>query len=107
MWTDFNGICDMQQVVVGMTASQLPSPSVDSQQEGMKRPEKVLLQAITSNTKSIFAKNKNDVTASGSAGGFELPPGANIILPVSMYEEFYVIAGAANQKLQITFLGGV
>lgn len=77
------------------------------QEDGMQMPDRVVLQALTSNSKSIFCKNANDVVIDGSTGGYELPPGGNIILPISVYKDFYVIAATAGQKLQLHFVGGM
>jgi hypothetical protein len=96
----FNQESDMQQMVVGTGAAALPFPSVDSE---MKNPEKIMLQALTTNTESIFV-GKSNVVVGGANGGHELPPGGNIILPVSNHRDYYAVAAAASQKLQVTYL---
>lgn len=101
---ELNGVGVQVQAVVGTTAVQL-SKQMLGQERG--RADKVVLQGITANRSSIFVKNESDVAADGHTGGFEIPPGGNIILPTAEYEKYYAIAGLANQKLQVTYLGGL
>ena len=96
----FNQESDMQQLIVGTGATVLPDPRVSS---GIKNMEKIQLQALTTNTESIFV-GKSDVVIGGANGGHELPPGGNIILPVSNHRDYYAVAAAAAQKLQVTYL---
>ncbi len=104
MYDNFNTIADMQQVTVTGPAAQLPTPNVA---EGIKTPERVILQALSTNTAPIFVKDASNVATDGSTGGHELPAGSNIILPLSggQYNLYYVIASAGSQKLQVTYLG--
>lgn len=101
---DLNGIINQKQMMVGTVAAAIEQPD---ETEGLKRPDKVLVQTLTSNSVSLFIKKGADVVSDGSTGGFELPPGCNIILPTSMYEEFYAIASVNGQRVQLTYLGGV
>lgn len=105
MFFDIAGFLTQISQVVGTSVAQLsvvaPVPVA------LKRPDRVHVQAMTSNMFSVILKNKNDVLADGSAGGYELPPGANIFIPITTYEDFYVIAGGANQRIQINFEGGI
>lgn len=96
----FHQESDMQQMTVGMSALPLPAPSEAS---GMKNPEKIMLQALTTNTESIFV-GKANVVVGGATGGHELPPGGNIILPVSNVSDYSAVAAANLQKLQVTYL---
>ena len=96
----FNQESDMQQLVVGTSALPLPDPSVES---GIKNMEKIMLQALTTNTESIFV-GKSNVVVGGANGGHELPPGGNIILPVSNHRDYFAVAAASSQKLQVTYL---
>jgi len=96
----FNQESDMQQLIAGLTAVPLPDPSVAS---GIKNMEKILLQALTTNTESIFV-GKSNVVIGGANGGHELPPGGNIILPVSNHRDYFAVSAAAAQKLQVTYL---
>lgn len=94
----------MIQETVTTTAAQLPEPSPDS---GVDFPERVILQALSNNTASIFLKNKDDVLGDGSAGGYEMPPASILELPIKDYTTFYAISSAGDQNLQIIFLGGL
>jgi hypothetical protein len=97
-------IADMQQMEVTDGASvQIPEPTVSS---GVKQPEKVVLQTLTTNDASVFCKNNSNVAIDGSTGGYELPPGSNIVLPITEYRTFYCIAATGTQKVQVTFLAG-
>lgn len=100
MWTDFNKIQDLQQLVVGTSAVALPAPDSAS---GVKRPERIFLQALSTNSVSIFI-GEADVTSSGSTGGYEMPAGSSMVFPSRIWENFKAIASAANQKLQVSYL---
>lgn len=101
MFRDFNLFGDMQQMTVTGAAAQLPTPDPAV----VHMPERVVVQALSANTRSIFIKNKSDVAIDGSTGGYELPPGSNIILPITAYQEFYLICNG-SQKAQVMFLAG-
>ena len=102
MWTDFNAIQDLQQMTVGTSVLSLPTPSAAS---GIKNPERIFLQALSTNSGIIFV-GEADVDSTGSTGGFELPAGASFILPLRAASAYQVIATAAGQKLQVSFLAG-
>ena len=97
-------IADMQQLSVGAGAPvQMPDPTVAS---GVRTPEKVVVQTLTTNTYPVFIKNNIDVAGDGSTGGYELPPGSNIVLPITSFKSFYLISTAGTQAVQIAFLAG-
>ena len=104
MYDNFNTIADMQQMTATGVAAQLPAPQVA---EGIKTPERVILQTLSTNTAPVFVKDAANVAADGSTGGHELPAGSNIILPLSggQYQLYYVISSAGSQKIQVTYLG--
>lgn len=98
-------IADMQQLTVtDGVAVQLPVAT-----DGVRTPESVLLQSLSTNTNPVFVKDKNDVAIDGSTGGHELPAGSNISLPLSggNYREYYLISSSGDQKIQVTYLAGV
>jgi hypothetical protein len=99
-----NRICDMQQMaVLAGSSTQLPDPRTDS---GVHTPERVVIQTLSTNLQPIFIKNNIDVAGDGSTGGYEMPPGCNLILPVSDYKDFYVISSSGTQSIQVTFIAG-
>ena len=102
MWRDYNQVGYMTQMTVTNVAAQLPVPPVGG---AMKQPERVIVQALFTNTAPIFIKNANDVATGGATGGHELPAGSNMILPL-VDEESYWVTGAGTQKLQVSFLAG-
>ena len=103
MSSDLNQIADMQQMICTNVAATLPIPQVS---EGIKTPERVILQALSTNTAPIFVKDKNDVDVGGTTGGHELPAGSNMILPLTggNYQLYWIIASAGTQSLQVTYL---
>ena len=105
MWRDFNVVGSMpdQLSVDNITAVQLPAPDVG---DGVKMPERVVVQTVSTNTAPIFIKNASDVAIDGSTGGYEMPPGANLILPLVDYTQFYLIASAGTQAVQVIYLAG-
>lgn len=102
MWTDFNSLQDLQQLTVGTSAVSLPTPSAAS---GIKNPERIMLQALSTNGAVIFV-GEADVLADGSTGGFEMPAGSSLILPLRVASAYKAISAAAGQKLQVSFLAG-
>lgn len=95
-------LMDQQQMSVSSTAAKLPTPRVAS---GIKNPDRVIVQALSTNTGPIMLKNASDVASNGSTGGTELPAGSNEMIPLKDYQQIYAISAAA-QKLQVTFLAG-
>ena len=93
----------MKRVVATVTATQLPLSTLGV---GNKNPAKVVVQAPTTNTDSIWIKNASDVAVDGSTGGHELPPGSNIILPISSYRDYYFISASGSQNMQLSYLAG-
>lgn len=89
-------------MIVGTSAASLPAPAVAS---GIKNPERIFLQAISTNGATIFI-GEADVLADGSTGGFEMPPGSSLILPLRMASVYKAISAAPSQKLQVSFLAG-
>lgn len=69
------------------------------------QPEFIFVQAPTTNTVSVVV-GESTILANLSAGGFEFPPGANFTLPVNVASELKCIAGAASQKLLVTYIWG-
>jgi hypothetical protein len=104
MWRDFNTVGEMiQQTVTGASGVKLTAPSAAL---NGKTPERVILQTPTTNNDSIFVKNASNVAANGSTGGYEMPPGATLILPLVDNTVWYVIVAAGSQKLQVNYLAG-
>lgn len=102
--TPLNSVCDMQQLSVTAGApTQIPEPRVDS---SVHQPERVVVQALSTNSAPIFMKNNIDVAGDGSTGGYELPAGSNIMLPVTDYRDFYLISSSGTQTVQIIFIAG-
>lgn len=100
MWRDYNQVGYQTQMSVTNVAAQLPAIPESS---AVKKPERVLIQALSTNTAPIFIKNANDVTSNGSTGGHELPANSNMELPLTDDRSYYAIA-AGTQKLQVTYL---
>lgn len=89
-------------MTVGTSAAQITQldPVTDLP---MKMPEQIFVQALSTNTASIFISLVG-VTAGGA--GFELPAGANLSLPSNIPSLWYAVSASAGQKLNITYLGG-
>ena len=66
-------------------------------------PENIFVQAHPSNTGNVII-GKSNVAADGSAGGYVLPAGANMNLPVFKNSYYYVIASTGTQKLQVIYM---
>jgi len=85
------------------TATVFPAPPISN---SVKQPDHVIVQTLSTNSQSCFLKNESDVDVLGSTGGYELPPGSNIIIPIADYASFYIISASGTQKLQLIYLGG-
>jgi len=104
MFLQFSKEGKMSRIQATTTASLLPASGLGT--DGSKNASKVILQAPTTNTASIWVKNEADVVFDGSTGGHELPPGSNIILPISDYARYWIIAASGTQNIQLTNLAG-
>lgn len=88
------------QMTVGGTQAALTSPA-----SPVANPENIFVQAHPSNTGNIVI-GKTGVAADGSAGGYVLSAGSNMNLGKQEASEYYAIATASDQKLQITYQRG-
>ena len=91
---------DPQRLTVGTTAVAFPTPN----QSRVKNPEKIQVQAASTNTVPILV-GLSDVLADYSNGGIELLPGASTTLSAAKDELLFAIASAAAQKLLVTYFG--
>lgn len=88
-----------QQTVGGTAAALTPLALTDS----VKTPEQIFVQAPSTNTGRITIGFVG-VTAGGA--GIELAAGANTVLPSHNVADWYVIASAAGQALNIIYSCG-
>lgn len=91
-----------KQQSVTTTAAQIPQLAATDAVKGT--PDNIFVQALSTNTGIITISNTASVTAGGA--GIELPAGANINLPTHNAGEWYAIASAGTQKLNVTYAGG-
>lgn len=91
-----------KQQTVGTSSAPLTPLSTPT--DPMKMPEQIFVQALSTNTASIFI---GDSTVAAGGAGLELPPGANLSLPSNIPSRWHVISASAAQKLNITYLGGI
>jgi hypothetical protein len=90
---------DPHCLAVGVTEVSFPAPTPAR----LSQPEAIFIQALISNTGNVVV-SITGVAADGSQGGFILPPGSNIILPVNREETLKAIATVAAQKLSVVYL---
>jgi hypothetical protein len=84
------------------TAVRLPDPI---KYGTVRQPQEIIVQSPTTNTVSIWVGGEN-VDATLTNGGWEIPIGADSRLPSSSDELMWAVASADNQKLIITYLAG-
>lgn len=90
-----------KQQTVPSTAAVITPPTLG---DAVVKPESIFLQALSTNTESIFVGFTSGVTAGGA--GIELPAGANINLPSLRYGSIYVISASGGQALNIVYSEG-
>lgn len=90
---------DPHCLTVGTSEVAFPAPTVAN----LVQPDAIFVQALPTNTGNIVV-SLTGVAADGSAGGYVIPPGANIFLPVNRDEILKAIATAAAQKLSVVYL---
>ena len=91
-----------KQQTVGGTAAALTAPVSGDSMFG-KQPQQIFVQAAAANTGKITIGLSSGVTAGGA--GIELTAGANTILPSHNPSDWYVIATASGQLLNIIYSG--
>lgn len=96
-------INDLKQLTVG--TSQVAFPSLTTGIGFTGRPERIFVQALSTNSGTIMI-GKTGVASDGSAGGWQLVAGANMNLPITDLSVLYAIGSGAGQKLQITYQSG-
>ena len=84
------------------TAVAFPSPI---KYGSVGQPEAITVQMPTSNTVSVWV-GKSNVDATLTNGGWEIPVGADSLLPTNTDEVLYAVASADNQKVIVTYLAG-
>jgi hypothetical protein len=89
-----------QQTANGTAAVLTPVALGDA----VKAPEQIFVQALSTNTGRITIGTSSGVTAGGA--GIELVAGANTVLPSHISTDWYVIASAAGQVLNIVYSSG-
>ncbi|NDC25666.1 MAG: hypothetical protein EBZ49_16265 [Proteobacteria bacterium] len=72
--------------------------------DAVKNAEQIFVQALSTNTGRITIGTSSSVTAGGA--GIELVAGANTVLPSHISTDWYVIASAAGQVLNIVYSSG-
>jgi hypothetical protein len=90
----------IKQQVVGAAAVALTPLAV---LDAVKTPEQIFVQAPSTNTGKITI-GLSGVTAGGA--GIELVAGANTVLPSHNVSDWFVIADASAQKLNIIYSSG-
>jgi hypothetical protein len=95
-------VAKQQSVGVASAALTPLDPLVD---DIKGRPENIFVQALSTNTAPIIISSTNPAVSGGV--GFELAPNANMSLPGNDSTQWFVIAGAAAQKLNITYQAGI
>lgn len=94
---------DLQVLTVNAAVQvQLPAPTATI----VKKPERVMLQAYSQNTGTIFI-GKTGVAADGTTGAFELPPGGVMWLSGKDRANWYAKATIAGQLLFVTYMSEV
>jgi hypothetical protein len=92
---------------VGTTEQAFPAPRTNADGSPVvKNAERIFIQSLSTNGFTAFI-SKTGVLNDGSQGGFELPPGASMILPIRNRTIYRIIAAGANQKIQVTYLAGL
>ena len=92
-----------KQQSVTTTSAQLTQIASSDAIKGT--PSNIFLQALSTNTGIITVYNANPSVAAGA--GFEMTAGTNINLPTVNAGEWYVVASAGTQKLNITYGAGI
>jgi hypothetical protein len=92
-----------QQIVGTASAALTPLDALVDPIKG--RPENIFLQALSTNTSPIIISSTNPAVSGGV--GFELVANANLSLPGNNPADWFVIAGGAGQKLNITYQAGI
>jgi hypothetical protein len=90
----------IKQQIVGTAAAPLTALAIS---DSVKRPEQIFVQAPSTNTGKITI-GLSGVTAGGA--GIELVAGANTVLPSHNVSDWFVIADASSQKLNIIYSSG-
>lgn len=67
------------------------------------QPEQIFVQTPTSNTVPIYI-GKTGVKSDLTTGAFEIPIGADTVLPVFNENQLRAISSAPNQKLLVTYM---
>lgn len=91
-----------KQQTVGTSNVALTAPASGDVMFG-KQPQQIFVQAASANTGKITLCLANSIAAGGA--GIELTAGANTILPSHNPSDWYVIATAAGQVLNIIYSG--
>jgi hypothetical protein len=90
----------IKQQTVGTSAVALTALAIS---DSVKNPEQIFVQAPSTNTGKITI-GRSGVTAGGA--GIELVAGANTVLPSHNVSDWFVIADASAQKLNIIYSSG-
>lgn len=90
----------IKQQTVGTASAALQALAIT---DSVKTPEQIFVQAPSTNTGRITI-GFSGVTAGGA--GIELTAGANTVLPSHNVADWYVIASAAGQALNIIYSCG-
>ncbi len=90
---------DPHCLVVGPT--EVPFPAVTA--ANLKKPEAIFIQALPTNG-AVIVVSLTGVAADGSAGGYTLSPGANILMSINDLSVLRAISASSNQKLSVVYL---
>ncbi len=92
-------VCKQQSV--GTSATALTALALTDE---VVAPEQIFVQALSGNTGKITIGRTNGVSAGGA--GIELTAGQNTVLPSKKVSDWYVIATASSQLLNIIYSSG-
>lgn len=94
--------CQPNRFLVGTTEVSLPSVN----RLIMPYPSKIFVQALSTNTASIFI-GPTSVTTSGDGAVYELCVGASLYLPSHVIDTWKFISDTPGQNILATYFSGV
>lgn len=91
----------MYTYTLSVGTSAVPFTAIPTS-SALKNPEKILIQAPSTNTVAIIV-GPSTVSADYNNGGIEILPGSSTVSYYNLDESLYAIGLAINQKLLITY----
>jgi hypothetical protein len=83
-----------------------PLPSVDASRTGnefLKRPEKIFIQSLSTNTESVMI-GVSGVLSDGTLAVQEITPGSSTFLPSHVIEDWELICASGGQELLVSYM---